>query len=155
MSEKLNQGNKNECYKIFNFIDEESTGKIPLEELKTVLEVIGMKMQDAEFKKFMEEYDVDDNKIDFDIFCQIMANSLKLLSEKKVRDVFQSYDKDGAGFIKVSDWAVIMKEIGIKITEQQATDFIEKMTAKGVSEIHYEEIIPLIKLGMRLHFKPT
>lgn len=47
----------------------------------------------------------------------------KILSEKKINQVFQTFDMNGDGFISREEWSKIMG--GLKMNDEEWTEFLE------------------------------
>lgn len=151
---KLTSDNEEECKKIFETIDEQKTGRIPIDEMKNGLRVMGLDFSEDQFNEFIKDFPADSNRtINFETFCSIMAAAMKMTGDKKVKDAFLAFDQNSTGVINSSELGPIMETIGITVSPEEMHGIIQHMDPQNTGKIKYNDIIQLIKVETKLVYK--
>lgn len=96
----------NEFREIFNLIDLDKSGCISTDELKQLVESVGMKLTDAEFMDMVTELDEDGSgEIDFGEFLTTMSNGCNAqYDHQTIRAAFQTFSRNAPpGLIRIND----------------------------------------------------
>lgn len=64
---------------------------------------------------------------------------------EEYRDAFQLFDKDGSGSITTDEFKKVLKNLGQKVTKQEAEDIVKELDTDGSGAIEFEEFITYMK----------
>jgi len=96
----------NEFREIFNLIDSDKSGCISTDELKQLVESVGMKLTDEEFEEMTKELDGDGSgEVDFEEFLVTMSRGANSqYSAEDIRTAFQTFARNAPpGLIRMRD----------------------------------------------------
>ncbi|XP_010515631.1 PREDICTED: calmodulin-like protein 9 [Camelina sativa] len=122
-----------EFYEAFCLIDKDSDGFITKEKLTKVMKSMGKNPKAEQLQQMMSDVDIFGNGgITFDDFLYIMAQNT---SQESVSDelieVFRVFDRDGNGFISPLELGEGMKDMGMKITAEEAEHMVREADLDG------------------------
>ena len=94
-----------EFQEIFNLVDLDKGGTISKDELKQLMNTLGLKPTQEELNQMVDEIDADGNgEIDFPEFLTMMLRKMNEGDpEKELRDVFTVFDKDQSGELSIKE----------------------------------------------------
>ncbi|KAL0400872.1 UNVERIFIED_CONTAM: putative calcium-binding protein CML13 [Sesamum latifolium] len=99
----------------FTLFDTDADGKIAPSELGILMRSLGGNPTQAQLKNIISEESLN-APFDFNRFLDLMAKHLKPEPfDRQLRDAFKVLDKDGTGFVVVSDLRHILTSIGEKL----------------------------------------
>lgn len=141
-------------------LDEDGSGEISPNELKTILKDPRLKMSDADINNLVKEFDLDGSGgVDVGEFLILMGNrknkQLKKMIHKAiilkspVRRAFNEFDKNGDGFISRKEFKDVMRRHKGRynaIGEKQLDAMIAAYDTNGDGKIDYDEFC----LGMTM-----
>jgi len=132
----------------FKQMDANNDGALSREEIKTFLLDSGF--DNAFIEEFIVTFDENsDGKVTFDEYTQKLGSIPK--GERGVshwKTVFKHFDKDGSGFLEVSELPKILEEANVDSSNFSAQDFkdwVAEMDADGDGKINYNEFLKFIK----------
>ena len=105
MAEDLTEEQIQEFKEAFSLFDKTGEGCIKTEDLGTIMRNIGQNPTQAQLQEMIEEADMDGSgTIDFPEFLTLVARNMKPpeIDEEQLREIAQSLDRDGNGFIYVA-----------------------------------------------------
>ena len=131
---------------IFNFIDKNKDGKISLEEIDRLCEVIGENFLNEDIQKLMISIDptFSDN-FDFQTFQMIMDR--KVFKEMKSDDLikaFKVFDKNGIGRINTQDFHKVIESVALEnnyLSSEEISEFVDLADPKRQGSFNYAEFI--------------
>ena len=109
---------------------------------------LGQNPTEAELKDMISEFDqTGSGTIDFPEFLNRMARKIKADGPEKMADTeynsvkegFQSFDKDGDGFICHSDFKMALAKMGEQLTDEEVAEAIGEVDTDGDGRISFEE----------------
>eukprot|EP01097_Dermamoeba_algensis_P001881 TRINITY_DN1730_c0_g1_i1.p1 TRINITY_DN1730_c0_g1~~TRINITY_DN1730_c0_g1_i1.p1 ORF type:complete len:150 (-),score=49.93 TRINITY_DN1730_c0_g1_i1:76-525(-) len=128
----------------FEVFDKENIGKIPTKELGNLMRALGQIPSEAEVKYWIGYH--DKALLTLKEFLGLMARKLKDSEyEEDIKEAFKVFDKDGKGFVLVSDLKHIMKNIGEKVTDEEIADLLKEVETKKDGKVYLNDFLKLLK----------
>ena len=139
----------------FNNADIDGDGKLSHEELKDLLQSLGLGLEEEDeqkLNKFVAAVDADnDGTIDLDEFQSIvdkMNAKTTMTFDQQLQEMFELYDEDGSGAIDKAELAQLMATLGYDLTDEELSAMIAEVDVDGDGDIDYEEFLAMFK-GMK------
>lgn len=129
----------------FSLLDTDQDGKLTKTELSTLLRYSGSLKSDAEMEELLKVVDTDHNgSIDYEEFKQFVIEKgiLKSLADEEcyeMREAFNIFDKDGDGYIDREELRRVLTQVGDKMPEELAEEFLREADLNGDGKIDYSE----------------
>lgn len=125
----------------FTLFDTDADGKIAPSELGILMRSLGGNPTQAQLKNIIAEESLN-APFDFNRFLDLMAKHLKPEPfDRQLRDAFKVLDKDGTGFVVVSDLRHILTSIGEKLEPAEFDEWIREVDVGSDGKIRYEDFI--------------
>lgn len=117
---------------IFQSLDKNGDGTLSFEEIKEGFKkYYGEKIGEKEWEQIVQNLDQDgSNSIEYEEFIRCTINLEEVLTEKNLRLAFNSYDKDGSGFLDIDE---IKAALGILDSDNVNMNLIQNII-KGIDE---------------------
>lgn len=121
MSNSLTPEQIEEYREAFNLFDRDNSGSISASELATVMKSLGLSPSETEITDLMNEIDQDGNhEIDFEEFLTLMARQSNTRdSAQEIIEAFKVFDKNGDGYISLSELKQVFDSIGEKLSDEE------------------------------------
>lgn len=121
MSNSLTPEQIEEYREAFNLFDRDNSGSISASELATVMKSLGLSPSETEITDLMNEIDQDGNhEIDFEEFLTLMARQSNTRdSAQEIIEAFKVFDKNGDGYISLSELKQVFNSIGEKLSDEE------------------------------------
>ena len=121
MSNSLTPEQIEEYREAFNLFDKDNNGSISASELATVMKSLGLSPSETEITDLMNEIDQDGNhEIDFEEFLTLMARQTDTRdSAQEIIEAFKVFDKNGDGYISLSELKQVFNSIGEKLSDEE------------------------------------
>ncbi|XP_052081213.1 neo-calmodulin-like [Mytilus californianus] len=131
------------CKAAFRLFDKDDDGTITTHEIGVVMRSLGKHPTDEELKKIVDEIDIDgDGRVTFDEFLTIMTKQFcSKETARDIREAFRVFDKDGKGYLTVSEFRHIMENLGEKMTWEETEEMIEMVDTDGDDKISCDDFI--------------
>merc|ERR1712241_797492 len=145
-TENLSEEKLLEYKDIFSFFDRDGGGFISSLELGQVMRTFGWSPTESELQELISEIDQDGNgEISFNEFVWLMTRDLHDDEiEDEIREAFRCFDKEGHGFIPVTDLSRVLQNVGDKLSESETEEFLTEADLDGDGNVNYEEFVMLI-----------
>lgn len=119
----------------FRKADNDGDGKLSYEELKDLLQSLGLEEDEEKLNKIVLTVDTDKNgTIDLAEFQSIidsMKTKTTMSFEQQLRQMFDLYDADGSGTIDQDELAQLMATLGYDLTDEELSAMIAEVDADG------------------------
>ncbi|XP_043222966.1 calmodulin-2/4-like [Amphibalanus amphitrite] len=132
----------------FDLIDRDHNGSISGHELTEVMRQLGHNVTDAEIVDIMAAVDLDgDGNLTFDEFVTVISKTsrdgerTREEADNAMREAFKVFDKNGRGFIGVSDLRAVLHCLGERLTDEEIEDIIEEVDMDGDGRIDFIEFV--------------
>ena len=129
------------------FADEE--GAIPVDQVGSILSMMGMKVKPSALREIIEDIDEDGSGLlEFAEFCQLAAKFLVEEDEealkKELKEAFRIYDKEQLGYISIETLKEILRELDNKLTEDDLDSIIEEVDQDGSGTLDFDEFMEMM-----------
>uniref|UniRef100_A0A8D1FZA7 Solute carrier family 25 member 25 n=1 Tax=Sus scrofa TaxID=9823 RepID=A0A8D1FZA7_PIG len=122
-------------WSLFQTLDVNRDGGLCVNDLAVGLRRLGLHRTEGELQKIVQAGDKDlDGQLDFEEFVHYLQDH-----EKKLRLVFKSLDKKNDGRIDAQEIMQSLRDLGVKISEQQAEKILKSMDKNGTMTIDWNE----------------
>lgn len=130
----------------FELFDDDGDGLIPISDLKKILKDLGQNVTEEKIEKTIQQLGGnEEDSFDFEQFLEITSNVLRDTSdEDQLREAFRVFDKEGNGFISVSELRHFLMNIGDKMTEDEFMEMVRLTEINDDGEIQYEPLVLLL-----------
>ena len=110
-----------ELKEAFTLFDTNHNGSIDARELKAAMRALGHEVTKQMCREMFREVDKDpETSLNFDEFCKIMAPRLKKADERdEVMKVFQLFDSDNQGYIRIAELKKMAEDVGENLSDQE------------------------------------
>ena len=133
----------------FNEADTDGDGMLSYEELKDLLQTLGLKEDKEKLNKFVTALDTDGNGTidlaEFQSIVDMIDAKTTVTFEQQLREIFDLYDADGSGNIDQAELAQLMATLGYDLTDQELHAMIAEVDMDRDGDIDYEEFVALFK----------
>ncbi|XP_053138282.1 calcium-binding mitochondrial carrier protein SCaMC-2 isoform X3 [Hemicordylus capensis] len=120
---------------LFLQLDVNRDGALCVHDLAVGLGRLGLHRSEGDLWKIVKAGDKDlDGQLDFEEFVHYLQDH-----EKKLRLVFKSLDKKNDGRIDAQEIMQSLRDLGVKISEQQAEKILKSMDKNGTMTIDWNE----------------
>merc|ERR1719277_1014523 len=143
----LSEEDLREFREIFDLVDTDKGGSIGTEELKRLMDTLGIRTTPEELKLMVSEIDENGNgEIDFDEFVQVMCRKVNTdYSAEEVRKAFKVFaDNAPEGYIRVKDLEKALQVYGReKLTAEEAKNLVAQIECVD-NMFKYDEYVTMM-----------
>ena len=132
----------------FASADVNRDGKLSYDELKDLLQNLGLEKDEQKLDNFVRAVDTDgDGTIDFTEFQSILdkMNTKATSFEQHLREMFDLYDEDGSGGIDQFELRALMAQLGVDLSDDELAAMMLEADDDGSGDVDYEEFLALFK----------
>ncbi|XP_073306206.1 probable calcium-binding protein CML13 [Primulina huaijiensis] len=141
MGKDLNDVRESSMKEAFTLFDTDGDGKIAPSELGILMRSLGGNPTQAQLKAIISGEKLN-SPFDFPRFLDLMSKHLKPEPfDRQLRDAFKVLDKDGTGYVVVSDLRHILTNIGEKLEPAEFDEWIRELDVGSDGKVRYEEFI--------------
>jgi len=136
--------------KYFNMFDKQKKGFIHTSQVGQILRTMGQAFEERDLKQLIKEFDSDGSgEIEFEEFAALIARFVADdedtgALEEELREAFRLYDKQGNGYINVSDLRDILRALDEKITEDELDEMIAEIDTDGSGTVDFDEFMEMM-----------
>ncbi|KAJ9140658.1 hypothetical protein P3X46_031277 [Hevea brasiliensis] len=128
---------------IFMHFDMDSDGSLTQLELAALLRSLGLKPSGDQIHVLLSKIDGNGNGyVEFDELVTAILpdmNEEVLINQEQLLEVFQSFDRDGNGYITASELAGSMAKMGHPLTYQELSKIMGEADTNGDGVISFNE----------------
>ncbi|CAI4229667.1 unnamed protein product [Auanema sp. JU1783] len=136
--------------KYFNMFDKEQKGFIRATQVGQILRTMGQAFEERDLKQLIKEFDTDGSgEIEFEEFAAMVANFVVAGEdneglEEELREAFRLYDKEGNGYINVSDLRDILRALDDNVSEDELDEMIAEIDQDGSGTVDFDEFMEMM-----------
>uniref|UniRef100_A0AC34F2R1 EF-hand domain-containing protein n=1 Tax=Panagrolaimus sp. ES5 TaxID=591445 RepID=A0AC34F2R1_9BILA len=151
--------------------DKEQKGYIRATQVGQILRTMGQAFEERDLKQLIKEFDSDANVmisdngdddyfrlirgltsliiIEFEEFAAMVANFVVSSEnneglEEELREAFRLYDKEGNGYIAVSDLREILRALDDNINDDELDEMIAEIDTDGSGTVDFDEFMEMM-----------
>ncbi|XP_004236098.1 probable calcium-binding protein CML15 [Solanum lycopersicum] len=129
---------------IFSRFDMDDDGSLTHLELAALLRSLGLKPNGDQIHVLLAKMDSNGNgSVEFDELVNAITpdliNEQVLVSQGQLLEVFQSFDRDGNGYITLAELAGSMAKMGQPLSYRELTEMIKEADVDGDGVISFNE----------------
>uniref|UniRef100_A0A0B6Y689 EF-hand domain-containing protein n=1 Tax=Arion vulgaris TaxID=1028688 RepID=A0A0B6Y689_9EUPU len=129
----------------FGLFDKDGDGYLSSSEIGVVIRSLGGVVTEAELQEMTEQFDQKSGQVDFSDFLALMASIMtRKDSADELLEAFQVFDRDGRGFISVSELRHLMTHLGEKLSNDDVDEMIKEADINGTGQVNYKEFVKMI-----------
>ncbi|XP_076365226.1 troponin C-like isoform X2 [Tachypleus tridentatus] len=149
MAEDLTKEQVQMLRKAFDMFDREKKGVIHTNMVSTILRTLGQTFEEKDLKDLISEIDQDGSgELEFEEFMALAARFLveedAEAMQEELREAFRLYDKQGQGYINVSDLRDILRALDDKLTEDELDEMIAEIDTDGSGTVDFDEFMEMM-----------
>ena len=130
-----------EFKEVFGYFAEKDSGKMPSDELATLMRGLGKNPLESEMEAMIKE---TGDSIDFATFLTCMEKPLKEKKQFKPAEIveaFEVFDAEQSGFIDKNELRKIMCELGEPFGNKEFEIFLSEADPEGTGKIDYKTFV--------------
>ena len=138
-----------EVRELFDEIDEDGGGSLDKNELRQLLEKLGLEVTDERVDSIFREMDADgEGAVELQEFLWWWKKAGKEFREKltklkdemaEVKSLFDQFDKDGSGEIGEDEISGLMQMLGVPLNDDELADTMKELDKDGSGEVDFQE----------------
>uniref|UniRef100_A0A1I7VLU0 Troponin C n=1 Tax=Loa loa TaxID=7209 RepID=A0A1I7VLU0_LOALO len=134
--------------KYFNMFDKDNKGFIKATQIGQILRTMGQAFEERDLKQLIKEFDTDGSgEIEFEEFAAMVASFVvedeNASLEEELREAFRLYDKEGNGYIAVSDLRDILRALDENVSEEELDEMIADIDTDGSGTVDLDGALKL------------
>ena len=130
---------------VFKYYDADGSGKISVNELKKVMDQMGIVLSPDQIKLAVAQYDFNqDGEWDFNEFYQfyvkVVVNTQQSISiDQEIKGVFSLLDADKNGRIDVQEIKVFFQQVGYPLSDNEVQQLVKMYDKNNSGVMEYDE----------------
>ncbi|XP_046993508.1 troponin C-like [Schistocerca americana] len=148
MTEALDSEQVQMLKRAFSMFDSGKTGRIDKEKVRTILQTLGLMIDELELEALVADEDKDENgRLNFEAFCRVATHFLDEddeVMQKELKEAFRLYDKEGNGYIPTSSLREILAALDDQLTPDQLDEMIAEIDTDGSGTVDFDEFMEMM-----------
>jgi len=149
MADELSKDQVVMLRKAFDMFDKEKKGVINTNMVATILRSLGQTFEENDLKDLIDEIDSDGSgELEFEEFTGLAAKFLgeedAEAMQQELREAFRLYDKEGNGYINVSDLREILRALDDAVGEDELDEMITEIDTDGSGTVDFDEFLEMM-----------
>ena len=140
---------RSEYKEAFDMFNTSGNGKISPEEIYRVMKNMGNELALDEIKNMIVDLDEDESGfIDFEEFITFMQRTQvneDITEEEEVIRAFQTFDKDGNGWLSCQEFKHILCTLGDKFSPEEVDEIFKEADLNHDGKLDYKEFVDFWK----------
>ncbi|XP_051122405.1 probable calcium-binding protein CML15 [Andrographis paniculata] len=133
---------------IFNRFDMDNDGSLTQLELAALLRSLGLRPTGDQITTMLANMDANGNgAIEFDELVEVLLPDMDqqfLVDQDRLMQVFQSFDRDGNGYITLVELAAKMAQMKQPLTYNELTELMQEADTNGDGVISFSEFANIL-----------
>ncbi|KAH6934712.1 hypothetical protein HPB50_027423 [Hyalomma asiaticum] len=132
--------------KAFDMFDRDKKGYVHTNMVSAILRTLGQTFEEKDLKDLISEIDQDGSgELEFEEFVALAARFLveedTEAMQEELREAFRLYDKEGNGYINVSDLREILRALDDALTEDELDEMIAEIDTDGSGTVDFDGLV--------------
>uniref|UniRef100_A0A646QI96 Calglandulin n=1 Tax=Hemiscolopendra marginata TaxID=943146 RepID=A0A646QI96_9MYRI len=149
MAEDLTKEQVAMLKKAFDMFDKDKKGFIHTSMVATILRSMGQTFEERDLKDLIDEIDSDGSgELEFEEFLTLAARFVTEedaeAMQEELREAFRLYDKEGNGYINVSDLREILRALDDSLKEDELDEMIAEIDTDGSGTVDFDEFMEMM-----------
>jgi len=149
MSEDLTKEQLGMLRKAFDMFDKEGKGVIATNMIASILRSLGQTFEDNDLAALIDDIDEDGSgELEFEEFASLAGRFLGQEDaeavQQELREAFRLYDKEGNGYINVSDLRDILRALEPNLSEDELDEMIAEIDTDGSGTVDFDEFMEMM-----------
>ena len=148
MASTLSASELAEFREIFDLVDKDKGGSISREELRELMDTLGIRASKEEIDLMINEIDEDNNgEIDFEEFVAVMSRRVNAsYTADQVKKAFKAFETPGSsGYCTIESLRKALMSYGTdKLSLQQANDLLSQLEQDSQGRINYVDYVNMM-----------
>ena len=130
-----------EIKEAFDIFDPEGTGSIQVQELLNAMKTLGFDTKNRAIFQMIADFDDNGNgTIEFEEFLDMMTARISDRNTKEdLKRVFNLFDDDRSGEIRVDHLKRVARELGEEISEEELREIVQRADLDGDSKLTFDD----------------
>jgi len=135
--------------KAFDMFDKQGKGTIHTSMVSTILRSLGQTFEDNDLAALIDDIDEDGSgELEFEEFSSLasrfMVEEDAEAIQQELREAFRLYDKEGNGYINVSDLRDILRALDDNLAEDELDEMIAEIDTDGSGTVDFDEFLEMM-----------
>ncbi|KAL8592617.1 hypothetical protein ACOMHN_026547 [Nucella lapillus] len=146
VTDSLTEAQVAEFREAFILLTREGQGPVTTGKLGRLLRLLGLNPGEKELHDMIAQIDPKGKgTVDFTEFLKMMTKRNKHSeSEEQLREAFKVFDKDGDGYLSVSEFRHVMTNLGERLTPEEVEDMVRQVDHLEEGRVSCEEFVKLV-----------
>jgi len=135
--------------KAFDMFDKANKGVISTNMVATILRSLGQTFEDNDLAALIDDIDEDGSgELEFEEFAALASRFVseedQEAIQQELREAFRLYDKEGNGYINVSDLRDILRALDDNLAEDEVDEMIAEIDTDGSGTVDFDEFMEMM-----------
>ncbi len=130
----------------FSLFDKNDNGIISPKDLGKIMRSLGINPTEAELQDMIDEVELNGSlAVDFSVFLSLIARTIKEIEkEEELIEAFRAFDRKGNGLVSPEELKQVIKDRGVKLTDEEVDEYLREAYFRGDGDIDYEQFVKIM-----------